>query len=233
MRIAIVEDESVQAELLQAWLQAENHTCHVFPDGKSLLQAIKRDSFDLLIADWELPDISGIDVIRRMREQLEWHIPVLMATSRDSEEDIVLGLEAGADDYMVKPIRHQELLARLNALVRRANNNEETPDVIEAPPYRLQRNDNSVMMGDQTIQLKAKEFMLAQFLFSNVGRLLSRGHILESVWGQRGDLNTRTVDQHISLIRQKLNLNPENGWRLNAVYGHGYRLEKISTNDAQ
>ena len=233
MRIAIVEDESVQAELLQAWLQAENHTCHVFPDGKSLLQAIKRDSFDLLIADWELPDISGIDVIKRIREQLEWRIPVLMATSRDSEEDIVRGLETGADDYMIKPIRHQELLARITALLRRTNNNEETPDVIEAPPYRLQRNDNSVIMDEQIIQLKAKEFMLAQFLFSNVGRLLSRGHILESVWGQRGDLNTRTVDQHISLIRQKLNLNPQNGWRLNAVYGHGYRLEKISTDDAQ
>lgn len=233
MRIAIVEDESVQAELLQAWLQAENHTCHVFPDGKSLLQAIKRDSFDLLIADWELPDISGIDVIKRIREQLEWRIPVLIATSRDSEEDIVRGLETGADDYMIKPIRHQELLARITALLRRTNNSEETPDVIEAPPYRLQRNDNSVIMDEQTIQLKAKEFMLAQFLFSNVGRLLSRGHILESVWGQRGDLNTRTVDQHISLIRQKLNLNPQNGWRLNAVYGHGYRLEKISTDDAQ
>ena len=232
MRIAIVEDEPVQAELLQNWLQAENHTCHIFPDGKSLLQAIKRDSFDLLIADWELPDLSGIEVIKRIREQLDWRIPVLMATNRDSEEDIVSGLEAGADDYMIKPVRHQELLARITALIRRTNIND-TPGIIEAPPYRFQRSDNSVMIADQTVQLKAKEFMLALFLFNNVGRLLSRGHILESVWGQRGDLNTRTVDQHISLIRQKLNLNPQNGWRLNAVYGHGYRLEKILTDESQ
>ncbi len=232
MRIAIVEDEPVQAELLQNWLQAEDHTCHIFHDGKSLLQAIKRDSYDLLIADWELPDLSGIEVIKRIREQLDWPIPVLMATSRDSEEDVVSGLEAGADDYMVKPIRHQELRARITALLRRSSANEPT-DVIDAPPYRFQRSDHSVTIADQRIQLKAKEFLLAIFLFSNVGRLLSRGHILESVWGQRGDLNTRTVDQHISLIRQKLNLNPQNGWRLNAVYGHGYRLEKITSDESR
>ncbi len=228
MRIAIVEDEPVQAELLQAWLQAEGNTCHVFHDGASLLQAIKRDSFDLLIADWELPDLSGIEVVSRIRQELDWPIPILMATNRDSEQDIVSGLKAGADDYMIKPIRQQELLARMSALLRRSSQTDAVEDILEAPPYRLKRSDLSVNFCGETVQLKTKEFMLAVFLFKNTGRLLSRGHILESVWGQRADLNTRTIDQHISRVRQKLNLNPENGWRLSTVYGHGYRLEQIS-----
>lgn len=228
MRIAILEDEAIQAELLKTWLEAAGYRCHLFQTGKSLLQACKRESFDLLIIDWELPGLSGLEVIQQLRRQLDWPIPVLMATNRAQEEDVVAALEGGADDYMIKPIGRVEMLARIKALSRRSHG-DEARDTLEVPPYHFSRPDLSVRYGDTTVQLATKEFNLALFLFNHAGRLLSRGYILENVWGQRADLNTRTVDAHISQLRQKLAITPANGWKLSSVYGHGYRLEQMTS----
>jgi len=222
MRIALLEDDPDQVALLQMWLYHAGHSCHVFGTGEQLLQSLARDTFDLLLIDWELPGLSGVEVVARIRERLDWHIPILFVTARDREEDIVQALQAGADDYMIKPIRQMEMLARINALQRRGGADE----AMECAPYRFIRAIHSVTHNDQTVQLTAKEYDLAEFLFRNAGRLLSRGHILESVWGQRADLNTRTVDTHISLIRQKLDIAVHNGWQISTVYRHGYRLEQ-------
>jgi len=228
-RIAILEDDLAQAELLTSWLKEAGYAYILYQNGKSLLQDLKSESFDLLMLDWELPDTTGVDVVKHVRETINWHIPVLFTTNRDSEEDIVTALEAGADDYLIKPLRKGETFARLHALSRRlTSETEKNSQEINYEPYTLIPSTSIVKLSDKNIQLTAKEFELTMFLFNNSGRVLSRGHILESVWGQRPDLNTRTVDTHMSLLRQKLSLRPQNGWRLSTIYRHGYRLEEIN-----
>lgn len=227
LRIALVEDDPAQAELLQTWLAGAGHDCHCFGSAGAFLHAIRHDSFDLTILDWGLPDMPGDQVLLRVREHLDWRMPILFITSRDQEEDVVYALEHGADDYMAKPVKQAETLARVGALGRRAHAHSGSKDVLVCEPYRLDATRREVKRAGIQVELTQKELELTMFLFRNAGRLLSRGHILESVWGTRPDLNTRTVDTHISRIRSKLGISPEVGWRLGAVYQHGYRLERV------
>jgi len=231
LRIAYVEDDLAQAELLSGWLKSKSYHYHHFALGQQFLQAQKKESFDLLIVDWELPDITGIDIVTTIRKTLDWHMPVIFTTNRNSEADIVKGLQAGADDYMTKPVRKMELFARIMALVRRYHPSMDEDKEIFFAPYTFAHEDFSVAFHETKVQLTSKEFELSLFLFRSAGRLLSRGHILESVWGQRGDLNTRTVDTHISTVRQKLKLSPQNGWHLKTIYRYGYRLDQVTTDE--
>lgn len=227
MRIALLEDDPAQAELMQTWLLGADHQCYHFGRGRAFLKAIVHDTFDLVVIDWGLPDMGGDEVLTRLRASLDWYIPVLFITSRDREEDIVHALQQGADDYMIKPVKRAETLARIAALERRTQPEHDKKRLLELSPYRVDTKNRSITREGTVIELTHKEFDLALFLFRNRGRLLSRGHILESVWGKRPDLNTRTVDTHVSRIRGKLGLTPENGWRLSAIYQHGYRLEQL------
>ena len=228
MLLAILEDDAAQAELLLGWLSQAGHDCHHHDSGSAFLRALGRDSFDLLILDWGIPDLDGLSVLRAVRERVDPRVPVLFVTGRGRESDIVQALEQGADDYMVKPVRRAELVARLAALVRRSQPDTEPRHPLDYQPYRIDPNDHTVAVRGEPVTLTQKEFELAHFLFCNAGRLLSRGHILEHVWSTRADLNTRTVDTHISRIRNKLDIGPSNGWRLTAVYQHGYRLERLA-----
>jgi DNA-binding response OmpR family regulator len=155
-------------------------------------------------------------------------VPVLFTTARDAEADIVQALKAGADDYLVKPLRKQELLARVEALGRRARPKPRTAEHLKLAEFDVDVDRRVVNRHGVEVDLTQKDFDLAVFLFRNVGNLVSRGHILESVWGRTSDLNTRTVDTHVSRLRSKLGLVPENGWKLTAVYQHGYRLEQVA-----
>lgn len=219
--------------MVKLWLDEVGHHCHIFATGRDFMRAIQRDSFDLLILDWLLPDISGIEVLGSVRQRLDWHIPVLFVTRMDSEDDIVRALEQGADDYMTKPVQQRVLLARLHALDRRSGSgaNDSRQPVLELPPFRLVPAEHRIERDGEPVELTQKEYELALFLFRNEGRILSRGHILESIWGTSPNLNTRTVDTHASRLRQKLKLQPEHGWRLSAVYQHGYRLECLESNE--
>lgn len=212
------------AKLVSVWLNGAGHIVHHFSTGASLLQAVQRDSFDLLLLDWVLPDVQGDEVLQRVRANLGWALPVIFMTQKDSQEDIVRGLELGADDYMTKPVTSPELLARMNAVVRRSKP-ETREQVIECGPYRLDLRARTLTRDGEPIILTQKEFDLAAFIFRNVGRLVSRGHILESVWGRNASVTTRTVDIHMSRLRRKLGLGGATGWRLSAIYNHGYRLE--------
>lgn len=232
MRIAVLEDDLLQAQHMEVWLEAAGHSSQHYATGRGLLDVLKRETFDLLILDWMLPDIPGDEVLSWVRNNLDWHIPVIFVTVRDSEKDIVYALERGADDYMIKPIKPLEMLARITALGRRSKLQAETAGVLELGRYRLDRATRTVTVDGEPVDLTQKEFDLALFLFSHVGRLISRKHIMEVVWGQRADLNTRTVDTHVSRIRNKLELTPEHGWRLSAVYQHGYRLERLDQEEA-
>lgn len=231
--VALLEDDPAQSELVRTWLADAGHRCSHYTSGHPFLQAIGRDTFDLLIIDWGLPDMGGDEVLRRVRTNLDWHVPVLFVTSRDREEDVVHALQCGADDYMTKPVNRGETLARIAALGRRAYLDQEKDHVIEIEPYSIDMKNREISREGSVVELTQKEFELAAFLFRNKGRLLSRGYILETVWGTRPDLNTRTVDTHVSRIRNKLQLSPENGWRLSAVYQHGYRLERFYRSEAK
>ncbi len=226
MRIALLEDDLDQAALIKAWIVEAGHVCAVFNQGKLLIRELNRDTFDLVILDWMLPDIDGIDVLKWARKSLNWPVPVLFVTAKDNETDVIMALDAGADDYMAKPIKKGELLARLNALLRRTHPVSLYTDELKYGAYTIIPSNNSICIKDTPIEVTQKEFELMLFLFKNAGRIISRGYILERVWGAASNLNTRTVDTHVSRIRAKLFLRGEYGWFLRSIYQHGYRLER-------
>lgn len=225
MRIAILEDDPDQLALLQRWLLNDGHDVHGYTSGRDAMLKATRESFDLFVLDWQVPDVSGVEVLQWLRDKVSRKVPVLFVTVRNSEQDIVFALEHGADDYMIKPARQQELLARVHALLRRAYPQEEEK-LMSFPPFEIDTERSIVRRDGAKIELTPKEFELAVVFFRNIGRLLSRGHLQESVWGRSGDLATRTVDTHVSQVRKKLDLRPESGYRVVPVYNYGYRLEK-------
>ena len=228
MHIAALEDDPAQAELLQSWLTTGGHDCTLFSLGSKLISELSQDSFDLLILDWNLPDISGTDVLSWVRENMDWHIPVIFITCRDAEKDVVHALECGADDYITKPAKQFETLARVIALERRSQPHADKSGTLDLPPYSFNSKSGTATCHGKPIQLTRKEFDLALFFFRNIGQLLSRTFILENVWDQHADLQTRTIDMHVSRLRNKLKIQPTNGWRLISVYQHGYRLENVT-----
>ena len=226
MRIAILEDDPDQLALLKRWIADDGHDVHGYESGRETMKQAGRESFDLFMLDWQVPDVSGLEVLTWLRGNVSKTVPVLFVTVRDSEQDIVFALEHGADDYMVKPVRRQELLARVRALLRRAYPQEEQK-LLSFPPFDIDIQRSEVRKAGTKVDLTPKEFELTVTLFRNIGRLLSRGHLQETVWGRTGDLATRTVDTHVSQVRKKLDLRPEFGYRVVPVYNYGYRLERL------
>lgn len=228
MRIAVLDDDHSQTDLVCQVLKSAGHTCYPFQSGKEMLNQLRRESFDLLIIDWQVPDLSGPEVLQWAREKLNPNLPVLFMTSRSGEDDIVAGLAAGADDYMIKPIRRGELTARVQALLRRAYPNQTSAEQIQFGHYVFEPRTGKLTANGQPIEVTQKEFDLALLFFRNLGRPLSRAYILEAVWSRDVDIPSRTMDTHVSRVRSKLQLRPENGFRLAPVYSYGYRLEQIT-----
>ena len=227
MRIGLLEDDKHLAQLMQLWVVASGHDCEHYPSGEEMLAALEKEKFDLLVLDWMLPGTNGDEVLDWVRANLGWEIPVIFVTQRDSQEDIVSALERGADDYMIKPVTQLEMMARITALGRRLRNARIDELMLHREPFSLDMETHTMLRDGDVVLLTQKEFDLSTYLFNNVGQILSRSNILETVWGRNPDLNTRTVDIHISRLRKKLGLNGESGWRLVGIYNHGYRLEKV------
>ena len=225
MRVALLEDEPDHAALVTRALDAGGHSYVVYGSGARFQQAMVRETFDVLVLDWMMPDMTGLDVLDWLR-QLENHTPVLFLTSRDAEEDIVTALAHGADDYLVKPARSGELLARLNALQRRASGVGGASSLVVGP-YEFDAGLSVARLHGEIIELTQRQYELALVLFRNTGRLLSRQYLLEAVWGLNDNVQTRTLDIHISQLRNQLAL-ADNGWRIHSVYAHGYRLEPLA-----
>ncbi len=227
MHIGLLEDDQSQIDLISLWGKETGYTVHSFTNGGEFRQSVLTHTYDLLILDWNLPDTTGIEELDWLRENLDWPIPVLFITSRDSENDIVNALNHGSDDYIIKPVNREITLARIKALLRRSKPAENN-NVLSFEPYTINLKERVISLEDEeAIKLTNKEFELALMLFRNTGRLISRDYIMEQIWGTTADLNTRTVDTHISRIRSKLGLSPDRGWQLGSVYHHGYRLSKI------
>jgi len=224
MRIAVLDDDRLLLEMMERVIQEMGNTCQLYETGQACLQDLRRETFDMLIVDWELPDTNGPEVIRWARQHLDASLPILFITHRSEERDIVEGLQCGADDFMTKPVRVAELKARMHALLRRAYP-ECTDDVQTFGPYTFTRSSLSVTFGGKEVVLTYREFALALLLFQNAGRLMSRDHLREAVWGQNSEVLSRTLDTHVSRLRQVLQLRPGNRYSIAAVYGLGYRLD--------
>ncbi len=224
MRIAALDDDILQLDLLSQVVQSAGHSCHTFSKGAALQQMLRRESFDLLIVDWQLPDIEGTQVVKWVRANISKEVPILIVTHRSEEADIVEGLASGADDFMIKPVRAGELRARITALLRRAYPPNASP-VIDFGPYRFNTVTNTLELTGKPIELTHREFALALTMFQNRGRLLSRDHLREAVWGQNSEVQSRSLDTHVSRLRSLLNLRPGQPYSISAVYGYGYRLD--------
>ena len=238
MRIGLLEDDLSQIELISLWANEAGDQLQSYTTGKSFREAMNQEEFDLLVLDWHLPDTTGIEELDWLRDERASDTPVIFITSRDSEESVVEALDHGADDYMVKPVQKSITLARIKALQRRnqiretAENNaleaDAKPGIEIFDPYEINESERSISVNGEAKKLTNKEFELAAYLFQNAGCLVSRDYLLEHIWGTRADLNTRTVDTHISRIRSKLGINPAVGWQLSSIYQRGYRLFRVS-----
>lgn len=229
MRIVILEDDRDQADLLTAWLEEKGHQCTVFATGTAFIRAYSNESYDLVLLDWMVPGTSGLEVLKHLRSQLDQLVPVVFITQRDTEADICEALEAGADDYLAKPIREHETMARINAIARRVGFGDgNTAEIYDLPPYSIDTRLRQIRYREKLVETTQKEYELTLFMFKNLGRVISRGHLLEMVWGTSSQINTRTVDTHMSRLRGKLHFDDEPGWQLTSVYRHGYRLENTT-----
>jgi DNA-binding response OmpR family regulator len=199
VRIAILEDDPDQLALLQRWLVQDGHDVHGYLTGRETMMRATRESFDLFILDWQVPDVSGTEVLQWLRTNVSKKVPILFVTVRDSEQDIVFALEHGADDYMIKPARQQELIARVHALLRRAYPREEDKQ-LSFPPFQIDTQRGEIRRDGARIELTPKEFDLAVVLFRNMGRLMSRGHLQETVWG-RSRVSGRQASRPLEEVR--------------------------------
>ena len=230
MKIAVVDDDQDVASLLCLWLEEEGYTCVSYHDGQDFTRNVGNEQFGAVLLDWMMPEVDGEQVLAWLRSKRDWETPVIFVTSRTTEDDMVRILNEGADDYITKPVSRRELLARITAVTRRSSKRA-PQEVIEIGPYQIDPQSRSLRFEGESIKLTDKEFELATYIFTHIGRLLSRNQILSNVWGYEADVNTRTVDTHISRIRKKLHLTPENGWRLSSIYHQGYRLERLTTEE--
>jgi two-component system copper resistance phosphate regulon response regulator CusR len=224
MWILVVEDELPMARMLRQGLEEQNHTVTVAADGAEAIEAATATTFDAIVLDVMLPALSGLVVTRRLR-QAGSHVPILMLTARDSPDDVVKGLDAGADDYLVKPFALNVLLARLRALSRRAAN--PSIPVLQVDDLILDPTSREVSRGGTQVSLTATEFRFLEHLMRRAGRVASRASIIEAVWGFEQDVEFNTVDTYIKVLRDKVDHNRE--LRLiHTVRGYGYVLRERS-----
>jgi two-component system response regulator RegX3 len=223
-RIMLVEDEASLSEPLAFLLQREGYEVDVVEDGPSAVAAYDRDGADLILLDLMLPGLPGTEVCREIRTRSA--VPIIMLTAKDSEVDIVVGLELGADDYVTKPYSTRELLARIRAVLRRRVEVDEEPlNVLEVGAVRMDVERHTVEVDGREIAMPLKEFELLELLLRNAGRVLTRGQLIDRVWGSDYFGDTKTLDVHIKRIRSKIEREPSDPVLLVTVRGLGYRFE--------
>lgn len=223
-RILIVEDEESFSDPLSYLLEKEGFEVAVAADGNEALGVFERDGADLILLDLMLPGMSGTEVCRQVRQRS--NVPVIMLTAKDSEIDKVVGLELGADDYVTKPYSSRELVARVRAVLRRQGEPEELVSAtLGAGPVRMDVERHVVFVDDEQVSLPLKEFELLEMLLRNAGRVLTRGQLIDRVWGSDYVGDTKTLDVHVKRLRSKIEPDPSSPRHLVTVRGLGYKFE--------
>lgn len=223
MKLLIVEDEPHLLSIIRKGLSEKNNEVSVALDGTTGLEMILNHNFDVVILDIMLPDINGIEICRRLRDAKNF-VPILLLTALGTTENIVTGLNAGADDYLAKPFKFSELEARIAALARRSNQEHRPNDLIQIDDLEIDRRAKSVKRNGELIQLTAKEFKLLYYLASNTGTILSREKILDNVWDINFDMNTNVVDVYINYLRNKID-KPYQNKLIHTIKGLGYIIK--------
>ncbi|MDR7211136.1 response regulator transcription factor [Flavobacterium piscis] len=223
MKLLIVEDEPNLLSILRKGLAENNNEVSVALDGITALEMLQDYTFDVVVLDVMLPDINGIEICRRLRAGKNF-VPVLLLTALGTSENIVTGLNAGADDYLVKPFKFGELEARLNALYRRAHQDVEKIDTITISDLEINGRAKTVKREDKSIVLTAKEFKLLYYLAKNRGHIVSRDQILDNVWDINFDMNTNVVDVYINYLRKKID-KPFSTKLIHTIKGLGYVIK--------
>lgn len=223
--ILIVEDESSFSDALSFLLSKEGFEVSIAETGRAALEIFKAETFDLILLDLMIPEISGIEVCRAIRTTSS--IPIIMLTAKDSEIDKVVGLELGADDYVTKPYSSRELVARIKAVLRRGSveDNSQEAGVHSAGNIRMDIERHAVSVNGAAISLPLKEFELLEFLIRNKGRVLTRGQLIDRVWGDDYYGDTKTLDVHIKRLRSKIEVDPANPILIQTIRGLGYKFE--------
>ncbi|MBB5632780.1 two-component system response regulator RegX3 [Cryobacterium mesophilum] len=222
--ILIVEDERSLSEPLAFLLEREGYRTTIAADGPSAVAAFEREGADLILLDLMLPGFPGTEVCRQIRAVST--VPIIMLTAKDSEVDIVVGLELGADDYVTKPYSTRELLARIRAVQRRRLDLDDAPDaVLTAADVRMDLERHTVEVRGQEITMPLKEFELLEVLLRNAGRVLTRGQLIDRVWGSDYFGDTKTLDVHVKRIRNRIERDPSKPVMVVTVRGLGYRFD--------
>ena len=225
MHIGVLEDDLDQQAFIELCLLSVGHSVSLFARASELRRATQQQAFDFFIIDWRLPDSCGMDVVTHLRQHDGWQGPILFITASQGEDDVVKALEQGADDFLAKPLRPKELIARVSALGRRSGYEPPRPASAYPDIFTLHTEKHYISLAGSAIDLTEREYRLAALFFSKIGELITRAHLLEVVWGIKGDVSTRTVDTHVSRLRRKLELDGRHGLRLRSVYQSGYRME--------
>ncbi|MFM5932471.1 MAG: response regulator transcription factor [Novosphingobium sp.] len=228
MRIALVDDDPDEIAEIADNLRVSGSDCSIYSSGEELLAALRRETFDLILLDWNMLGMSGMKVLAWVRENLQPVPPVIMLTSRDRKEDVVFALDAGASDYIRKPEDPDVVRARIRAALR-SQRSEVQPGGDVFGSYAFDPIARTVRFDDRVVELRQKEYSLARLLFENLNRPLSRSYILQKVWQSSPNVETRTLDVHISRLRAKLDLRPEHGFALQTIFGFGYRLDSLAS----
>ena len=224
-RVLVVEDEESFSDALSYMLRKEGFEVSVAPTGTSALTQFDRTGADIVLLDLMLPEMSGTEVCRQLRQRS--HVPIIMVTARDSEIDKVVGLEIGADDYVTKPYSPRELVARIRAVLRRQGDPapETSAPTLAAGPVRMDVERHVVTVDGDAVQLPLKEFELLELLLRNAGRVLTRGQLIDRVWGADYVGDTKTLDVHVKRLRSKVEPEPSAPRYIVTVRGLGYKFE--------
>jgi len=223
-RVLVVEDEESFSDALSYMLRREGYEVEVAETGPDALVAFDRSGADLVLLDLMLPGLSGTEVCRELRTRSK--VPIIMVTARDTEVDKVVGLELGADDYVTKPFSSRELIARVRAVLRRGQEPEELiTATVEAGPVRMDVERHVVSVSGSQVSMPLKEFDLLELLLRNAGRVLTRGQLIDRVWGSDYVGDTKTLDVHVKRLRAKIEPDPGNPKHLVTVRGLGYKFE--------
>ncbi len=223
--IGIVEDDAVHATLIEATLISAGYAFLTFKSAEEFRRRNGFQSVDLLLLDWRMPGESGVSLVRSLREQESHSLPVIFVTSNGEEAHAVEALDAGGDDFLTKPVRRGELLARIRTALRRSQSQHSGYECFG--PYRLHAHHRTIEINGELVKALPKEFDLMLFLFRRAGRLVSRESILTHVWRTNSNVQTRTIDTYVSRLRHNFGLDGRHGWIVEGVYLQGYFLREI------